>query len=185
MSVLRERRHMEPLTKLEKIILGWYKKLPHLPESARKWLGDNVWWIAVIGLVLTCIGILSVLFGTLLSTATSVAYVLPAFAAWQLITGTVLLAFLVIEAILLGLAIKPLQVKQKKGWVLLYLLWLIGILYVVVYAVLTLNPFLFIVQVLFGAIWVAISGYFLFEIHGQFAHALKSPGVKAEEKKKS
>jgi len=176
---------MEPLTKLEKILLGWYKKVPHLPGNVRKWLGDNVWWIAVVGLVLTAISALFVLFGTLLGTAVSAVYVLPAFAAWQIVTGTVTLVFLVLEAVLLGLAIKPLQVKQKKGWVLLYLLWLLGIAYVVVSAVLTLNPFLFIVQVLFGAIWIAISGYFLFEVHGQFAHILKSPGVKEEEKKKA
>ncbi len=175
---------MEPLTKLEKLILEWYKKVPHLPESFRKWLGDNVWWIAVIGLVFAAISALFVLFGTLLGSAAAVAYVLPTFAAWQIVTGVVSLVFLVLEAILLGLAIKPLQNKQKKGWVLLYLLWLLGVVYVVVGAVLTLNPFLFIVQILFGAIWVAVSGYFLFEIHSQFAHVLKSSGVKAEEKKK-
>ncbi len=185
MSVLRESNSMDTLVKLEKRILSWFNTVPHLPESVRKWLGDNLWWIAVIGLVISAIGAVSVLFTTLLSSAASVAYVLPTFAAWQLITGMVLLGYLVIECILLGLAIKPLQSKQKKGWVLLYLLWLVGILFVVVQAVLTLNPFLFILQVLFGAIWVAISGYFLFEVHGQFGHVIKSPGVKAEEKKKA
>ena len=174
---------MELLTKLEKQILKWAKDLPHLPESVRKWLGDNVWWIAAIGLVLTAIGALFVLFGTLLTSAATV-YVLPAVAALALVTGLVALAFLVLEVVVLALSIKPLQLKQKKGWVLLYVLWLLGIAYVVVNAVLTLNPFAFILQIILSAIWVAISGYFLFEIHGQFAHVEKSRGVKQAAKKK-
>lgn len=178
---------MEFISKLEKTILGWLKGVPHLPEVARKWLGDNIWWIAVIGLVLSAIAAVFSLIGilgtaSLVGTIAASYYATSTFAAWAIVTGLVSLAFLVIDIILLGLAIKPLQAKQKKGWVLLFAVWLVSAVSVVVDAILSLNPFSFVIGILFGAIWLAVSGYFLFEIHGQFAHVEKSKGVKAAAK---
>ena len=46
---------MELLSKLEHKIYGWFKSFPGLPAGARKWLGDNVWWIVVISAVLVTI----------------------------------------------------------------------------------------------------------------------------------
>jgi hypothetical protein len=83
---------------------------------------------------------------------------------------------------LLALAITPLKAKQKKGWVLLFITWLLGALSVVVTAILTLSVLNFITSVIFGALWVAVGGYLLFEMHGQFAHVERSKGVKAEKK---
>lgn len=176
---------MEMLQKLENIILGWAKSVPHLPEVVRKWLGDNVWWIALVGAILSSIAGLFALIGvfgvlSVMGTVASTYYAASTFTAWAIVTGLVSLLFIVIEVVLLATAVKPLQLKQKKGWVLLFVTWLVGAVSIVVNAVLSLNPFGFIVGIIFGAIWLAVSGYFLFEIHGQFARVEKSRGVKEE-----
>lgn len=176
---------MELLTKLEHQVLKWLKGVPHLPKSARSWLGENIWWIAVVALVFTGIAALVTFTGILGAIAVSgtVAtsyFVTATFTAWAIVTGTVALVFLVLEAIILGMAINPLKAKQKKGWVLLFALWILGTVSIVVSAILSLNPLDFITGILFGAVWVAVSGYFLFEIHSEFAHVEKSKAVKAK-----
>ena len=178
---------MHFITKLERIVHGWAKNVPHLPVEARKWLAENVWWIAAIGAVLTAVGALFSLNGifqsiAFLNTPTYALYfVNTSLASLAIVTGIVTLTFLVIEAVLLGLAVKPLQTQQKKGWVLLFTLWLATAVYIVVSAVLTLSFGGFIINILGGAIGLAVSGYFLFEIHSQFAHTVKT--VKAADKK--
>lgn len=176
---------MELLVKLERTILGWLKDVPHLPIGARKWLGENVWWIVVIGAVLTGISAL-VLLGALFTNLSTLGspiisyYASATFVGWLVVTTAVSLAFAVLEALLLAFAVTPLKERQKKGWVLLFAVWLLGTLSVVVSAILTLNPLGFIGNIIFGAVWVAISGYFLFEIHGQFANVERSKGVKGK-----
>ena len=178
---------MELLTKLEQQVLKWAKGVPHLPTPARKWLGDNVWWIALVGAILTGIGILFAFVGligviSVLGTPAASYFATTTFTSWAIVTGVVGLVFSVIEGLLLATAITPLKEKQKKGWVLLFVLWLVSAVSVVVNAILSLNPFGFVLGLLFGAIWLAITGYFLFEIHGQFAHVERSKGVKHAKK---
>lgn len=175
---------MEFLAKLERTVLEWFKSLPSLPASGRKWLGDNVWWIVLIGAILTALGILGALsaLGTAISlqgTVVAQYYVSPAVGTWAIVSSIVGLVFSVLEVILLFSAIQPLKAKQKKGWVLLFATWLLGGIAVVVNAVLSLSILGFILSVLFGGVWMAISGYFLFEIHNQFAHVERSRGVKS------
>lgn len=176
---------MELIAKLERVIAGWVKDVPHLPKIATKWIGENVWWIVLIGLIISGAGALTLLIsvlGTMSlvgSLAASSYYFAPTIGAWAIVTGLVSLAFIVISMILMGMAINPLRAKQKKGWTLLFVAWLASILFTVINAVLTLNPIGFITTILFGAIGLAISGYFVFEIREQFAHAEKSKGVKA------
>jgi hypothetical protein len=176
---------MDVLAKLEKMVLGWVKDVPHLPAIARNWLGTNIWWII---LILAIIGGISVLFSftALMGTVAvlgSVAisyYAVATVTPYVIAVGVVGLTFLVLQTVLLALAVSPLKEKQKKGWVLLFASWLLNIISVVVNAVLTLNPLGLIIGLLFGAIGIAITGYFLLEIHGQFAHVTKSKGVKAK-----
>jgi hypothetical protein len=61
MRVKEENTGMEVLSKLERIVAGWLKSVPHLPNGARRWLGDNVWWFAVVGAVLGVIGVLGLI----------------------------------------------------------------------------------------------------------------------------
>ena len=175
---------MEFLSKLERTVLGWLKDVPHLPLNVRAWIANNIWWIVIIATVLSGIAVLGLLFGffgTLATLGSPVAsyYASNTFVVWVLVTTAVTLFFTALELVLLAMAISPLKEKQKKGWVLLFAVWLVGAISTVVSAVLTLNPFGFITGLLFGALWLAISGYFLFEIHGQFAHVERSKGAKA------
>lgn len=179
---------MELLSKLERKVLDWGKNIPHLPEGGRKWLGDNIWWIVVIGVVLTGIGLLALVLGlfSLLSTLANpiiVYYASSTFVAWTIVKTVVSLIFAAIGLALMAFAITPLKEKQKKGWVLLFAAWLVGILSVVVSAVLTLSVVNFITSLLFGAIGIAIGGYLLLEMHGQFAHTEHSKGVKSKKSK--
>ena len=176
---------MEVLAKLERTVLGWLKGVPHLPVNARKWLGENIWWIIVIFTVLAGLGVLGLLlalFGNISALASPYAgyFVSSTFVVWAIVTTLVSLVFLAIECLLLAFAITPLKERQKKGWVLLFAVWLVGGVSVVVSAVLTLNPLSFVTNIIFGALWLAVSGYFLFEMHNQFAHVERSKGVKAK-----
>lgn len=176
---------MEQLSKLERMIIGWLKDVPHLPTTVRKWLGDNIWWIVVIGVVLSAIGLLG-LIGALFTNLSTLSspiisyYAAPTVIGWLVVTTAVALAFTAIELALMAFAITPLKEKQKKGWVLLFATWLVAIVAMVVGAILTLNPLSFIGNLIFGTIWVALTGYVLFEIHGQFSHVERSKGVKGK-----
>lgn len=178
---------MDILHKFEKKVLSWFKSAPNLPDGARKWLGDNIWWITLIGLILTVVSLLSLLAGlnervALLNSVVASYYTSSTVMSWAIVTAIVSSVFLILQGILLAMAIQPLKQKQKKGWVLLFGSWLVAGLAVVVSAVLTLSVFSFIINILFGAVWLAVIGYFLFEIHGQFAHVERSKGVKSAEK---
>ncbi len=167
---------MEALTKLERTVLGWFKEAPHLPSGVRKWLGDNSWWIVTIITVANAIYVLWLIVSlfsnlSLLASPYVSYYVSASIVAWAVVQTSVSLVFNGIELFVLAAAIKPLRAKQKKGWVLLFGSWLIGVVSVVANAILTLSPFNFITSLIFGALWLAVTAYFIFEVHGQFAHA--------------
>lgn len=176
---------MELLTKLEHILLGWAKSVPHLPLGFRRWIGENIWWIVLVGVIISGIWLLVATFAILgtvaLLNSTGSDYLInESIATWSLVTGSVALVFMVISFVVSIMAIKPLQNRLKKGWVLLFIVWLINLVSVVVGAILSLNPFVFVFSLLFGALFAAVSGYLLFEIHSQFAHTTKSkPASKA------
>jgi len=180
---------MKILTQIERAILQWFKGVPHLPANAQKWLGTNVWWIAAAGAVLSglaILGFLGVLFSGLSALGSPFVsyYASKTFVVWSIITSLVSLVFVALMCLVLAFSVTPLREKQKKGWVLLFGAWLIGAVSIAVTAILTLNVFSFITDIIFGALVVAVSGYFVFEIHNQFAHVTRSKGVKAEEAKK-
>lgn len=168
---------MEYVRQLERKILQWTKELPHLPSVAQKWLGQNIWWIILVIVILSSLGFLISLL-TLLGGVAAVTLFAPAIGAVALVAGLIGLAFSAVQIILMAMAIKPLQTRQKQGWTLLFIAWLVSGVAVVAAAILSFNPFNFIVYLIFGAVFFAIAGYFLFEIHGQFAPLHKSKGVK-------
>ena len=167
--------YMNLINKLEKTVLGWVKNVPHLPVSVQKWLAVNVWWIALVGAILSGLATLFALIGlsTLLSLIGSVSstyYVTGTLSNWAIVSSAISIVFLALVTLVYALAVKPLQNRQKKGWVLLFLSWIINGISVVVSSVLSMSVVGFIIGIMFGAIYLAISGYFIFEIHGQYAH---------------
>ncbi|HEY8885918.1 MAG TPA: hypothetical protein VIM31_00235 [Candidatus Microsaccharimonas sp.] len=176
---------MEYISKLEKLVLGWAKNVPHLPPAAQKWLGVNVWWITAVGAIISAIAFLFALAGvftliSLIGAVSSAYYVVGSnYSSLAIMTGIVSLVFLAANAALLGFAVKPLQNLQKKGWVLLFITLLVEALSVVVHAVLSFSVVGFIIGILFGAIGLAIGAYFIAEIHGQFGHPAKATAKKA------
>lgn len=178
---------MESIHKLEKTVAGWYKGMPHMPASGQKWLAANVWWIALIGVVLSAMAIFT-LAGILLvagtvATGVGVAYGTGYGTAGAVLVGAALLAawvalaFLVLQTVVLAMAISPLKSLKKKGWDLLFILALINVASAIVSGVISFN----LMSIVYSLLWSAIGAYFLFEIRGQFGAPEKLPrGDKAE-----
>jgi uncharacterized membrane protein YhaH (DUF805 family) len=164
------------IKKFEDMIEGWLKPVPHLPDTWRKWLSENVWWLALIGVILSVIGLFGL--GVALLAATSLvgvasyygAYAPAAYAGIGLFTGFVSLIALALTATITAMAIRPLRLLNKKGWDLLFLAFLVGVVSQVVSAVLPLTGFV-ITNLLGAFISAAISAYFLFEIRSHFKKA--------------
>lgn len=168
---------MNALHSLEHTIASWIKNVPHLPSSTRRLIGENLWWVVFICVVVEVVGLLytSLSVSTQLSFIDTSTAVLPAYLTpWGVVVQVVALVFGVLGTLCAALAIQPLRRQVKKGWVLLFATWLIYGLWIAVNALLTLNIVSFIVSVLFQGIFAALFGYLLFEVHGQFAHETKA-----------
>lgn len=184
---------MEFIGKLEKTVLGWSQNIPHLPQVGRKWLGENAWWIVMVGAILSGIVVLFEINGffrqlAALSTPSNSYYVTSDYTSVAIVDIVVNAAFVLAVGLLLAFAVKPLQRMQKKGWVLVFFALLVEALYVVVHAVLSFSIVGFVVNLLFGAIGleigaigVAIAAYFIIEAHGQFGRPPKRVVRKAPE----
>ena len=177
---------MEAVRNLEKTMEGWYKDLPHLPKDLRKWLGDNLWWITIVGIVLSvfavfaAIGALMLALGIAGSVLGGTAYYGGAVAAsigaawlWSLIA----LAGSAVTILLLLMAVNPLKVKAKKGWTLLFVVLLVSVAFNLVQSLGSFN----VAGLFFTLLWGAVEGYFLFEIRGEFGKV----ATKAEPAKKA
>ncbi len=164
---------MEALTSLEKTLSKWYKDLPHLPKGFTEWLAENIWWLVVIGVVLSVISLLFlipaalIVLGITSGVASTYGYpgamgVTGAGLAWLSITLSI--AALVITTIIEAMAINPLKVKAKKGWTLLFAVAVINFAFNIVFSLVDINIFGIFTAVLWAAVW----GYFLFEIRSYF-----------------
>lgn len=183
---------MESIHKLEKTVAGWYKNVPHLPAGGQKWLAENVWWIALISLVLTVLSIFPMIAAVLLvggvagglGAAYGGAYS-AALVGTALLAVWVTIAFLLLEAVILGIAISPLKDRKKKGWDMLFILALINVASVVASGLIGFN----FMALVWGLLWSAVGAYFLFEIHGHFGPKEKAthhaPATKKTDEKKT
>lgn len=174
---------MHRLVKLEKQVLKWLENIPHLPLITRKWLAENSWWIVVIGtFVAGSIALMNLFgfFGYLLTLGTIPQgfYASTTFVTLGIITTSISFVFSGLVTLLFGFAVTPLKARQKKGWVLIFAAWLVSFIGLLISAMLTLSPFSFIMSFIFSVIFTAVWGYFLFEIHSQFAHVETSKGSK-------
>lgn len=181
----------EYIEKIEELVTGWLKPLPRLPEGFKKWVSVNLWWITLIGVILSVIGVflmigalvtmLSIMAGT--SSLFSYYYTRSMYSGWTVFASIVSMLFLAGTITLTAMAISPLKSIKKKGWTLLFCVLLLQVVSIVVNAILTLNPISFIFNIIFGAVCVAIGAYFLFEIREEFEGKAKKVEEKTEESK--
>jgi len=173
-SVRHSIRHIE--LRIERT----WRKTPHLPKEGQRWLAYNVWWITLIGAIISGLSVLA-LVNWLVQLAFPLSYygyaLVGAFTAWQEFSTTVSLVFVIVTGLLLAFAVRPLKAVQKKGWALLFIASLVQAVDIVVGALLSLSVFTFIVNIIFGGIFLAIGMYFLFEIRDQFAHVIRTTKI--------
>ncbi len=162
---------MESIHKLEDKIEVWLKPLPHLPTTWRKWLAGNVWWIVLVGVIISAFGIFSLFSALSFLTATTNYYGAVLQEAGVQVHGSlwsvsiyISIALLVVTVVLEAMAISPLKTQNKKGWDLMFLAYLIGIASSVISALLNLE----IMSLIGAAISAVIGAYFLFEIRSYF-----------------
>jgi hypothetical protein len=172
---------MESIHKLENTIEGWLKPFPHLPADWRKWISENVWWIVLVGVILSVIVVMMTI-GMIMTAVAAIGAantvvtstfgtigvnVAQVYTGWWYIATIISVVSLVVTIIIEAMAISPLKVLNKKGWDLMFIAYLIGIALSVVSAVLTLT----IINLIGTAIGAAIGAYFLFEIRSHFKQA--------------
>jgi uncharacterized membrane protein YhaH (DUF805 family) len=165
---------MEALHKLEDMIEGWLKPVPHLPNAWRKWLAENAWWLTLIGVVLSVFAVFGLLSAASIFGATSGLYgsviynaVVETHGGLWLTSIYVSLILLVITVIVEAMAISPLKALSKKGWDLMFLAYVIGVISGLVGAILNID----ILSLIWTAIGAAIGAYVLFEVRGHFKKA--------------
>jgi uncharacterized membrane protein YhaH (DUF805 family) len=159
---------MEFVNKVEHRVAEWYEKAPHLPLGFRQWLGTNVWWLVLIGVILGALAMLNVFFFGTIAALFAVMLGGPVGAAIvgvAVIVSLLVFAGAIIELVIGALAIRPLKDRQKKGWSLLLLALLVS----AGFAALTFLFSFDLSSLVMSALWLAVSGYFLFEIRDQFA----------------
>jgi hypothetical protein len=161
---------MDSINKLEVKLADWYKTMPHLPQQGRKWLATNVWWITLVCVILMCIGIFGIITLTFFAGAALSFYggaTGIAIGGIVVIAALALVAFMAITVALGTMAITPLKMMQRQGWILLFIIMLIRVVEQLVSFIFSFN--------LFGLIWglffTAIGGYFLFEIRDFYGKA--------------
>ena len=153
------------VTDIEHIIAGWMKDLPHLPKDLTKWLADNAWWLAIIGVVLGAIGVVSMLSVMTVGSAFVGAVAGAAVGGTLFLSSMLSIAVAAVAVVVAGLAISPLKAMQKKGWDLLFLSVLISFAGGVILNLVGLN----IVGALYTALGAAIGCYVLLEVQSYFA----------------
>lgn len=169
---------MKQMRELEKKLQAWYKGAPHLPKEAQQWLADNVWWLALLGAVLSALGLFIVI--PLLLAALALTTVVAPFATgygyypdaiglgW--LAAALSIGSYIATGVLLAMSVNPLKAKAKRGWELVFLSYLINFGLSIVGAVVTFSFF----GVLGAVIGAAIGGYFLFEIYSYFGVKTKA-----------
>lgn len=171
---------MDALKTLEQTLVQWHKQSPiHLPASWRRWLGDNSWWLVIIGVIaatLSVIGSLRTLLWTedLLRTtrqfAESLGVTMPGTGITHVVSLWISVVTLVAVALIQLRSIQPLREKKKNGWDLLFLASIISLSGSFVSGIVGGS----IISAIIGlAVTAVISWFILFEIRGQFLPASK------------
>jgi len=157
---------------LETKLIQWFRPLPHFPASFKKWLGDNIWWIVLIGAIVSTISSLVLISGfiTLVSIVTGVAHYAEwylnntYYTWWSVVVALVNLAFTVVVTILMWQAVAKLKEHEARGWHLLFLIALIDAAGAIIVDVLNLS----IIGLIFSLVGIAIGMYIIFEFRSEF-----------------
>jgi hypothetical protein len=155
------------LSGLTKWLETFFKSWPQLPKGFTDWLSKNVYWLALVGGILSLIvgvfgliGLPSVLSATSTLDDVARAFGVATQLGWQYkFASVVSVVQSILSAVLLLLAYTPLKAMKASGWKFLYwnalLVWGINLLY----SLITVNIFSLVLNVLFGAIglWILFS----------------------------
>ena len=178
---------MKLINKIENMIEGWLKPLPHIPAKWTKMIADNLWWIVGIGIVLSGIGVIASIGGIYTAAvfmgraSTYFGYYADSFyTGWWVAAAVVSLLVLIANVVLMGMAFNPLKAMHKKGWDLLFYMFLIMVAARIVGVVLNFSVYSLFADVVVALLGIAVGVYLLFEIKSYF----KAGKIAAVEEKK-
>lgn len=165
------------IAKLEAELVRWHQKLSfHLPAGFQKWLAENVWWIVIIGVIGSLIGIINffrvvALRQDVVNYANQIGVSLAPSTTLSMAGVWVSIITLIIVVILQLRAISPLQHRKKIGWNLLFYAAAVSLLGTLVSGFITGNIITALVTVILSG---AIAWFFLFEIRRFFVTTSKT-----------
>jgi hypothetical protein len=157
---------MEYIKKLEDNIQEWLKPIPHLPTEWRKWLSQNVWWITLVGVILSVFAVWGIYQASVyVNTYTSFlsAAGITNTVGWT-IPMMVSIALFALTAVIMAMAVGPLKEMKAKGWDLLFLSTLVSI----AGSVFNYGSGSLVTSIIGAVIGAIISMYFLFEVRSYF-----------------
>jgi amino acid transporter len=123
-SMLSDDKAMDMIGKIEKP----FKDLPHLPKGLREFFVMIAPWLAIIGAVLSALGVVTSL-GAVFGMANTMPYAQMLFPKNYFMVMAVSQA---LTAVLLYMAYKPLKAKMTLGWVYMYWNMILSVLTMVV-----------------------------------------------------
>ena len=178
---------MDKINGLENEIAKMTKGLPHLPKSAKKWLADYAWALAIVGVALGALALYNA-FRALQIIQAADAFLSMA-AAWGANTGGYGMAkvYVYISLIasvamvaLMAIAIAPLKAKKHNGWRLSFYALLASAVLEIVSLVFNFGAFANVFVYLIG---LAAGLYVLFEVREYFVPASKAKEAVKHSKK--
>jgi hypothetical protein len=182
---------MTIVTKAENMVARLLKSAPHLPKNAQKWIVDNSWWIVLIDVIVSAISVLIAInaiaaYMTFVGNVGSYSglYAISPYPSGWIIGSIITLVFSVVTIIILATSITFIKETKKKGWDRLFIVLLIEAVSIVLGAILTLSILGFILNIIFGAIGLAIGTYFVFEIRSYFVSGSTKATTKLHSAKK-
>jgi uncharacterized membrane protein YhaH (DUF805 family) len=160
---------MDSLKQFESTVEGWLKPLPHLPSIWRKWLGENIWWLTIIGVVLEAFAAMELYHISTASDPISrfVSQYGLSTDGW---TNSVMMSMtlIVLTGVLMALAVSPLKEYKKRGWDLLFLTVIVSVSSDLVVSIIDFNLVRLIPSLISAAISFFVGMYLLFEIRSHF-----------------
>lgn len=166
---------METIDKIENTIGGWLKPLPQLPVTWKKWIADNIWWITLVSVILSVLVIFTMINALLIAFSVISAvtgfygqYFATTYSAWWETWSVIALAVMIAVTVIEAIAITPLKNKQRRGWDMLFLAYLIGAAETIVTFVRDFNIITFIPSVIAIVIGLGVGAYLLFEVRSYF-----------------